>query len=114
VVTGGGASLVVKSGIDVAISVVTIDGEHDRGGLGFNSPQFLADEEGFTEGGSWSSNTVAFQVDMYNSVQCSSPCAGNRHTAGGVVDRLSACKVLDISAAIIFRICSSSGVCEYG
>jgi len=114
VVTGGGASLVVKSGVDVAISLVTVDGKQNREGSGFSSPQFLADEEGFTEGGSGGGNTVAFQVDVDNGVLCSSPCAGNSHTFGGGVDRLSAGKALDISRAIFFGIGSGGGVAENG
>jgi len=113
-VTSGGTSLVVKSGIDVAISVVTIDGEQDRGGLSFGSPQLLADEEGFTERGIDSSNTVAFKVDVDNGILSSSPGAGNSHTAGGRVDRLSTSKALDISGVIVFRIGSGGGVSERG
>jgi len=114
VVTGGGASLVVKSGVDVAISLVTVDGKQNREGSGFSSPQFLADEEGFTEGRGGSGNAVAFQVDVENGILGSSPCAGNSHTFGFGVDRLSAGKALDISGAIFFGISSGGGVAENG
>jgi len=82
-VTSGGTSLVVKSGVDIAIGVITVDSELNRGGLGVVSPKLLADEEGFAEGGNGSGNTVTFQVDVNNGILCGSPGAGNSHTISG-------------------------------
>jgi len=68
VVTSGGTSLVVKSGIDIATGVVTVDGKEDRESLGVGSPKLLADKEGFAEGRSRGGNTMAFQVDVNDGV----------------------------------------------
>jgi len=65
--SGGGASSVVISGVDIAISVVTVDGKGDLGVEGLRSPESLSDGEGLTK---WNGLRYAmnFDVDMDNRV----------------------------------------------
>jgi len=49
--SGGGASSVVKSSVDVAVRVVTVDGKEDRGSRCLGVPKSLSDSEGLTNRG---------------------------------------------------------------
>jgi len=67
VVTGGGTSGIVESGIDVAISVVSVDGKKDSASGGFGIPQSLSDGEWLTK---WNRlrHAMYFNVDMFNGI----------------------------------------------
>jgi len=109
VVTSGGTSLVVKSGIDIAIGVVTVDCKEDRSCLGVDSPKLLADKEGFAEWDSCGGNAMAFQVDVNDGVRRGGPGAINRISSGHGICHCEASKALNIESRIVFGIGGRGG-----
>jgi len=105
VVTGGGSSLIVKSGIEVAGGVVTVDGELDGGAGGLGAPELLADEERLTGGG----DAVGLEVDVDDSVSSSGPRASDGNASGEGIDSLDAGEALDVTGGISLGIGGGGG-----
>jgi len=103
--TGRGSSLIVKSGIEVAGSIVTVDGKERGGAGGLGSPKLLADKERLAGGG----DAVSLKVDVDDGVSGGGPSAGNGHTEGDRVDSLGAGEVLDVTGRISLGIGGSGG-----
>jgi len=110
VVTSGGSSLIVKSGIEVAGGVVTVDGEKDRGLSSLGSPELLADKEGLAGGG----NAVSLEVDVDDGVGGGGPRASDGNASGGGVDSLGAGESLDVAGGVSLGILGGGGVGQGG
>jgi len=110
VVTGGGSTSIVKSGIEVAGGVVTVDGENDGEGIGLASPKLLADEEGLTGGG----DAVGLEVDVDNIVSGGVPAASDGNASGVGVGSLDTGEVGNVPGGVGLGILGGGGVGDDG
>lgn len=103
-VTSGGTSGVVESGVDVAIGVVSVDSEEGREGDGLGSPQSLSNSDWFTNRSDFG-DAVNFDVDVNDGGLSSGPGAldSGSSISIGVLGN-NATKVLDVQSWIHFRI----------
>jgi len=95
----GGAFSVVISGINVAIGVITVDGEDNRGGDGLGSPESLSDGQWLANGDHFG-DAMDFNVNVDNLLLGSGPGAFDSVSSGDGMGDLSAGEVLDIEGWI--------------
>jgi len=100
VLSDGGSTSIIKSGIKVAGGGVSVNGEDDRSGGGTCSKEFLLDEQWLSGVG----DAMGLEVHSLNGERRGGPRAGDVNSIGFGIRSLNAGKVGDVQSGIFLGI----------